>query len=98
MRVEDKPLFWCDLDDRDKTINRLRAEVEELRAEHEALKRPLTEPEMYAVEDEARKQHRLSQCGPRGQQITYWDSLTPWLIRAVEAAHIKAAQAAKERT
>ena len=33
MRVEDKPLFWCDLDDRDKTIDRLRAEVEALRAD-----------------------------------------------------------------
>jgi hypothetical protein len=33
MRVEDKPLFWCDLDGRDKTIDHLRAEVEALRAD-----------------------------------------------------------------
>ena len=48
---------------------------------------PLTEKEMYVVEEEARKNFRLSQAGPRGQMITYWDSLTPWLIRAVERAH-----------
>ena len=48
---------------------------------------PLTEKEMYAVDEEARKNFRLSQKGPRGQQITYWDGLTPWLIRAVERAH-----------
>ena len=50
-------------------------------------RKPLTEKEMYAVEEEARKNFRLSQKGPRGQQITYWDGLTPWLIRAVERAH-----------
>ena len=50
-------------------------------------RKPLTEKEMYAVEEEARKNFRLSQKGPRGQQITYWDGLTPWLIRAVELAH-----------
>ena len=48
---------------------------------------PLTEKEMYIVEEEARKNFRLAQSGPRGQMITYWDSLTPWLIRAVERAH-----------
>jgi hypothetical protein len=42
---------------------------------------------MYSVEEEARKSFRQSQRGVRGQQITYWDGLTPWLIRAVERAH-----------
>ena len=50
-------------------------------------RKPLTEKEMYIVEEEARKNFRLAQAGPRGQMITYWDSLTPWLIRAVERAH-----------
>ena len=50
-------------------------------------RKPLTETEMYAVEEEATKSFRLSQQGVRGQQITYWDSLTPWLIRAAERAH-----------
>jgi len=50
-------------------------------------RKSLTEKEMYIVEEEARKNFRLAQAGPRGQMITYWDSLTPWLIRAVERAH-----------
>lgn len=51
-------------------------------------RKPLTETEMYKVDNDARAQFAESQRGgPRGQQITYWDSLTPWLIRAVERAH-----------
>jgi hypothetical protein len=49
--------------------------------------KPLTEQQMYEVDERARADFRLSQSGPRGQQITYWDSITPWLIRAVERAH-----------
>ena len=48
---------------------------------------PLTEQQMYEVEDRARVAFRSSQSGPRGRQINYWDSLTPWLIREVERAH-----------
>ena len=49
-------------------------------------RKTLTEEEMYAVEEEARRCHWQSQRGVVGQQITYWDGLTPWLIRAVERA------------
>ena len=52
-----------------------------------AARMPLTEQQMYEVEDRARVAFRSSQSAPRGQQINYWDSLTPWLIREVERAH-----------
>lgn len=48
---------------------------------------PLTEFQMYMVEDEARRAWFAAKAGVRGQQVTYWDGLEPYLIRAVEKYH-----------
>lgn len=48
---------------------------------------PLTEEQMYKVEEQARIKCARANSGPGGQTVSYWDSLTPWLIREVEAAH-----------
>ena len=74
------------MDAYDETIK----ERDETRAELArltTLRQPLTEFQMYMVEDDARRACLAFNSGPRGQQVTYWDGLEPWLIRAVEKHH-----------
>jgi hypothetical protein len=80
--------LYCEADQTAK-VNAMFAEVEALRTELARLTtlRPMSEHQMYAVEDDARRAYFASKAGPRGQQITYWDWLEPWLIRAVEKHH-----------
>lgn len=66
-------------------LQRLRVDNEKLRAENEALKRPLTDEQMFAV---------MKSVSALGTVPWGWREIG----RAVEAAHLKAAQAAKERT